>query len=186
MSSWSKKTLNPNPRKKKWKIRIHREITVLGLYFYILDRGGGHPLFFNLRPLGSKVGGGLKGFDISWSLGVLWAKNWMKMGRFCGILGPWCWKFRLKCLLFWPWGFPKEGQDEVFRGAILKNLECLQTILFTTLEPRQRSYGRDLRTIGGALSWGFLRSFEEVGCWMRMSAQSPGALGWPWGALGRS
>ena len=33
--------------KKKEQIGIHREITILGLDFYILYRGVGHPLFFN-------------------------------------------------------------------------------------------------------------------------------------------
>jgi len=40
--------------KKKEQIGIHREITILGLDFYILYRGVGHPLFFNLCPLGLK------------------------------------------------------------------------------------------------------------------------------------
>ena len=77
------------------------------------------------------------------------------MGRFCGILGPMCAKFGLKCLFFKPWGFPREAQDEVFKGAIFKILKCLQTILFITLEPCQRSRGPSLRTACGALSEGF-------------------------------
>ena len=105
--------------------------------------------------------------------GILWAstlkQGWprirMKVGRFCGILGPMCAKNCLKCLFFRPWGFPREAQDEVFKGAIFKTLECLQTILFTTLEACQRSHGPGLRTGSVGLSRRvFLWSFEEVGC----------------------
>lgn len=50
-------------------------------------------------------------FELNWILlsylklsgpdgGCCWRRIWVKMGRFCGILGPWCWKFGLKCLSF--------------------------------------------------------------------------------------
>ena len=112
----------------------------------------------------------------------------MKMGRFCGILGRSCSKFRLKCLFFWPWGFPREAQDEVFKGAIIKTLECLQTILFTTLEPCQRSHRPGLRTVCGAFSEGF---FEELRrSWVlnanvgAVSRRTCVAMGVPWALLG--
>ena len=110
------------------------------------------------------------------------------MGRFCGILGAMCAKFGLKCLFFKPWGFPKEGQDEVLKGAILKTLECLQTILFTTLEPHQRSHGPGLRTVCGAFSEGFFVELRRssvlnanVGA---ISRRTCVAMGVPWALLG--
>ena len=79
------------------------------------------------------------------------------MGRFCGILGPMYARFGLKCLFFWPCGVPKEAQDGMFKGAIFKIMECLQNILFTTLEACQRSHGQ----VFGRVRWGSLGGFFE-------------------------
>ena len=103
-----------------------------------------------------------------------WATAWPKCSFFgaflvvslsnCGILGPMCARFGLKCFFFWPCGVPKEAQDGVFKGAILKITECLQTILFTTLEACRRLPARSSDGFGGVSSEGFLKSFEKVRC----------------------
>ena len=110
------------------------------------------------------------------------------MERFCGILGARCSKFRLKCLFFWPWNFPREAQDEVLKGAIFKILECLQTILFTTLEPSQKSLRTGLRRVCGAVSEGFFVELRRssvlnanVGA---VSRRTCVAMGVPWALLG--
>ena len=110
------------------------------------------------------------------------------MGRFCGILGPMYARFGLKCLFFWPCGVPKEAQDGMFKGAIFKIMECLQTILFTTLEACQRSHGQ----VFGRVRWGSLGGFFEelrrssvlnanVGAVSRCTWV---AMGGPWALLG--
>ena len=95
---------------------------------------------------------------------MVWAKNLDEDGKVLWNLGPLVLKIWVKMSFFWPWGCPKEAQDGAFKGAIFEILECLQTILFTTLQPPRRSHGPSLRTAGGAFSEGFLRSFEEVRC----------------------
>ena len=110
------------------------------------------------------------------------------MGRFCGILGPMYGRFGLKCLFFWPCGVPKEAQDGMFKGAIFKIMECLQTILFTTLEACQRSHGQ----VFGRVRWGSFGGFLEelrrssvlnanVGA---VSSCTCVATGVPWALLG--
>ena len=79
------------------------------------------------------MGGGLKEFDTCCGLAVLWAKNLDEDGKVLWNLGPQVWKISLEMSLFWPCGFKKEAQDEVFKGAIFKISKCLQNILFTTL-----------------------------------------------------
>ena len=95
---------------------------------------------------------------------MLLATNLGEDGKVLWNLGPLVLNIWLKMSFFRPWGCPKEAQDEMFRGLIFEILECLQTLLFTTLEPRRRSHETGLRTVGGAFSEGFLRSFEEVRC----------------------